>query len=120
VIQMDLGVVALPVAVPEHAMPRLRYDEYATRLVAANYSTTVRADEFTVDIPEGEYVPDRLRRRSRRPAAADGGARLRESYWDSRDFSVARRLRAVPLSGGSTLVKAIRNENADSVAATRV
>ena len=64
-------VVALPAAVPEHAMPRLRYDEYATRLVAANYSTTVRADEFTVDIPEGGYVPDRLRRRSRRPAAAD-------------------------------------------------
>lgn len=58
VIQMDLGVAALPVAAPEHAMPRLRYDEYAKRLVAANYSTTVRADELTLDIPEGGYRID--------------------------------------------------------------
>jgi hypothetical protein len=50
--RMDLGVSRLPVAAPaEHAMPRLRYDEYEKRLVAENFSPNVRADEFVLQIP---------------------------------------------------------------------
>ncbi|MGO9508652.1 MAG: hypothetical protein ACLPXZ_15360 [Mycobacterium sp.] len=46
--QMELGVAPLPVAVPaEHAVPRLRYDEFGKRLVVENVSTTVRADQLT-------------------------------------------------------------------------
>jgi hypothetical protein len=57
--QMNLGVVALPVAAPdEHAMPRLRYDEHNKRLVAENISDTVRADELTLDISNGAYEID--------------------------------------------------------------
>ncbi len=58
IVMMDLGVSALPVAAPDHAMPRLRYDGFAKRLIAENHSTTVRADEFTLDIPDGHYLID--------------------------------------------------------------
>lgn len=55
--QMDLGVAALPVAAPvEHAVPRLHYDRSAQRLVAQNLSTSVRADEFVLEIPDGSYM----------------------------------------------------------------
>jgi hypothetical protein len=56
--QMNLGVAALPVAAPEHAMPRLRYDGFGKRLIAENYSTTVRADQFMLEIPDGNYRID--------------------------------------------------------------
>ena len=55
-VQMDLGVAVLPVAAPDHAMPRLRYDEYGKRLIAENISDTVRAEQLTLDIPEGAYL----------------------------------------------------------------
>ena len=54
--QMNLGVAALPVAAPpEHAMPRLKYDRFGKYLIAENYSTTVRADKFMLEIPHGSY-----------------------------------------------------------------
>ncbi|CCK60112.1 hypothetical protein [Mycobacterium canetti] len=57
--QMDLGVAALPVAAPvEHAMPRLRYDDYAKRLIVENLSTSVGATQLTLEIPEGAYRID--------------------------------------------------------------
>ena len=55
---MDLGVAALPVAAPEHAMPRLSYDKYDNSLVAENVSTTMRADQLTLEIPNGRYRID--------------------------------------------------------------
>jgi hypothetical protein len=56
---MDLGVVQLRRAVgDEHAMPRVRYDEYDKRLIAENMSSTVRADQLTLDIPRGNYRID--------------------------------------------------------------
>jgi hypothetical protein len=57
--QMDLGVAELSNAVgPVHAMPRLTYDEYDKRLIAENMSSTVRADQLTLDIPKGNYRID--------------------------------------------------------------
>ena len=59
VTQMDLGVAELPIAAPpEHAMPRLRWDEHNKRLVAENMSDAVRADELMLDIPNGHYEID--------------------------------------------------------------
>ncbi|WP_142926722.1 hypothetical protein [Mycobacterium marinum] len=56
---MDLGVAVLPVAAPvEHAMPRLRYDGFGNRLIAENLSGSVRAEEFTLEIPDGAYRID--------------------------------------------------------------
>ncbi|HTY31692.1 hypothetical protein [Mycobacterium sp.] len=59
VVKLDIGVVRLPTASPpEHAMPRLTYDEFNKRLVVDNISKTVRADQLTLDIPEGAYIVD--------------------------------------------------------------
>jgi hypothetical protein len=56
---MDLGVEALPVAAPpEHAAPRVSYDEFGKRLVVNNLSTTVRANQLTLEIPDGAYRID--------------------------------------------------------------
>jgi hypothetical protein len=55
--QMDLGVAELPVAAPpEHAVPRLSYD--GDNIVVNNLSTTVRADQLTLEIPDGAYRID--------------------------------------------------------------
>ena len=57
--KLDLGVDALPVAAPaEHAMPRVSYDEIDKRLVVNNLSTSVRADQLTLEIPDGAYRID--------------------------------------------------------------
>jgi hypothetical protein len=54
---MNLGVTALPpTATPEHAMPRLRYDEFGKIFVVENLSDTVRADQLILEIPEGAYL----------------------------------------------------------------
>jgi hypothetical protein len=56
--RMDLGVAKLPVAAPpEHAMPRLRYEDYGSqRIVVENKSFSVGADKLTLEIMEGNYL----------------------------------------------------------------
>lgn len=59
VVQMDLGVAKLPTAAPpEHAAPRVSYDEFSKRLVANNLSTMACADQLTLEIPDGAYRID--------------------------------------------------------------
>jgi hypothetical protein len=56
VTNMDLGVVRLPSAVPpQRARPRARYDEYDKKLVVDNLSSTVRADNFVMEIEPGNF-----------------------------------------------------------------
>jgi len=58
-INMDLGVTALPAtAALEHAMPRLRRDKVEKVLAVENFSDAVRADQLTLEIPEGAYLID--------------------------------------------------------------
>ncbi len=53
---MDLGVVRLPSAVgPQHAMPVLRYDTFDKNLVVDNASSSVRAEQFVLDIEPGDF-----------------------------------------------------------------
>ncbi len=55
--RLDLGVAKLPVAAaPEHAMPRLRYDEYGKRITVENKSPSVGADKLTLEVLEGKYL----------------------------------------------------------------
>ena len=57
--QMDLGVAQLPIAAaPEHAMPRVKYDEHGNRLVVENLSATISAEQLTLEIPKGNYRID--------------------------------------------------------------
>jgi len=57
--KLDLGVPALPVAAPvEHAIPYLSYDEFNKRLMVQNMSTSVRANQLTLEIPNGNYRID--------------------------------------------------------------
>jgi nucleoside 2-deoxyribosyltransferase len=55
--QMSLGSAVPAAASPdENAMPRLRYDKYDKVLVVENLSDTVRAEQLTLEIPEGAYL----------------------------------------------------------------